>query len=269
MPEYEPRMAADKHMHDSAYAMEQLQKRVQRAWARALVQALTEPMDHGEQPDMRRPSAPIEQLAAYAAGEAWPVVERIVRPIFVSLAGPGPPSEKLLTERAPSLPPARPAVWLSTDEVAPVVGITAHTAPTPRKSRKESDCRPSHGGPLVVLPDGRRTSPQDRQRPSRRYLHVNRSIRPEGMWSARSPVARSTMAFARWFRSVGILVRLATWLGYGRDPVARRDRVPRVRREGPDPAWTINDRRRTLGPLLDPLGRRGGASVRRRDLLAA
>ena len=142
-------------------------------------------------------------------------------------------------------------------------------APTARKSRKESNCRPSHGGPLVVLPGGRRTSPQDRQRPSRRYLHVNRSIRPEGMWSARSPVARSTMAFARWFRSVGILVRLATWLGYGRDPVARRDRVPRVRREGPDPAWTINHRRRTLGPLLDPLGRRGGASVCRRDLLAA
>src|SRR5919199_4145570 len=78
-------------------------------------------------PGLARPSAPIEQPAAYAAGEAWPVVERLVRPIFVFLACPGPPSEKLLTERAPSLPPARPAVWLSADEVALVVGITAHT----------------------------------------------------------------------------------------------------------------------------------------------
>ena len=49
-------------------------------------------------------------------------------------------------------------------------------------------------------------------------------------------------SFARWLRSVGILVRFATSLGYSRDSVERRGRVPRVRREGPDPAWTINDR---------------------------
>ncbi len=60
-------------------------------------------------------------------------------------------------------------------------------------------------------------------------------------------------------------------LGYRCDRVERvaRGRVPRVRREGPDPARTVNDRTGPLGPLLDPLGRSGSASVRRGDLLAA
>lgn len=109
--------------------IEILRVRVQRDWALALVRALTEPTSDGDHGKGEAPTTPIEQLAARAAADAWPHVEELVRPIFESVAGDEIATGERLEElESPApVPPSRRAVWLSAEEAASVLGITAHT----------------------------------------------------------------------------------------------------------------------------------------------
>lgn len=108
--------------------MEEFRRRVQREWTRALVQALTEPIGQEQKPELDESMAPIEQLAAHAAADAWPAVERLVRPIFVTVSVRNPSQEEQAEDRPPpSSPPLGRRFGSPPTTLAPIVGITAHT----------------------------------------------------------------------------------------------------------------------------------------------
>lgn len=124
-------------------AMERFSERVQRDWRRAFVRALTEPATDREDGEPEVPSTPVDQLAARAVSIVWPHVEHLARPIFETTteihtrahipSEPAPPSA--------SVSGVRPVPWLSAEEVAPVLHMTAHTL---RRLARNGQC------PVVV-----------------------------------------------------------------------------------------------------------------------
>ncbi len=112
-----------------AIALEEFRERVQRQWRRALMDALTEPARDESDRDEPDGATPLGQLTAQAVARVWPEVEELVRPIFETGAVLAP--DRQAASRPTAVPPATPAVppaaWLSAEEVAPVLHITAHT----------------------------------------------------------------------------------------------------------------------------------------------
>lgn len=130
-------------VHRGTDPVEQFRERVQGHWRRTLVQALTEPMNEEQDGNPEVPSVPIDRLAAHVVSVVWPQVEELVRPIFEMTTEIGTRVEAPL-ETARSLPSSarvRPAAWLSAEEVAPVLQMTAHTL---RRLARKGEC------PIVV-----------------------------------------------------------------------------------------------------------------------
>lgn len=122
-------MRLEEDMQCGADPVERFSQRVQRDWRRAFVRALTEPATDQEDGTPEVPSTPIEQLAARAVSVGWPHVEDLVRPILqmateidIGADTPAEPAQSLA-----SVSRVRPAAWLSAEEVAPVLHMTAHT----------------------------------------------------------------------------------------------------------------------------------------------
>jgi hypothetical protein len=89
--------------------------------------ALSEPPR--DEPDRDDPdgATPLGQLAARAVARVWPEVEELVRPIFGTSAVLA--SDREAPSRPTAVPAAVPAIppaaWLSAEDVAPVLHITA------------------------------------------------------------------------------------------------------------------------------------------------
>ena len=125
----EGRVRIEEDVQRETDAAERFSERVQRDWRRAFVRALTEPATNQEDGERQVPSTPVEQLAARAVSVVWPHVENLARPIFETTTEVHIRAD---TPSEPATPSAsvsgvRPAAWLSAEEVAPVLHMTAHT----------------------------------------------------------------------------------------------------------------------------------------------
>ena len=122
-------MAGELGVRDATILLERLIERVKFDWRLAIVRALTEPMRNDEQPGESKAVTPIEVFAEHAVAEAWPHAESALRPMFESLGGADEFANQQATglDPVPAPAPKRPAVWLSAEETAARVGITAHT----------------------------------------------------------------------------------------------------------------------------------------------
>lgn len=133
-------MKLDEDAQRAGTAMERFRERVQGEWRRSLVRALTEPA-RAQDADVDLPATPLDELAARAVADAWPQVDVVMRPIFEKITEANVERD---TDMQPlPLPTARVprAAWLGAEEVAPVLGMTAHTL---RRLARTGDC------PVVV-----------------------------------------------------------------------------------------------------------------------
>jgi len=135
------RFEADVHRQTDPVA--RFSERVQRDWRRAFVRALTEPATEQEDGQCEVPSTPVEQLAARAVSVAWPHIENLTRPIFETTTESHVRGDARSEPAMPSgsVSSVRPAAWLSAEEVAPVLHMTAHTL---RRLARKGQC------PVVV-----------------------------------------------------------------------------------------------------------------------
>lgn len=126
---FEGEVTAGVERRGEAIALEEFRERVRRQWRRALMDALSEPPR--DEPDRDEPdgATPLGQLAARAVARVWPEVEELVRPIFETSAVLA--SDREAPSRPTAVPAAVPAIppaaWLSAEDVAPVLHMTAHT----------------------------------------------------------------------------------------------------------------------------------------------
>ena len=121
------------------------------SWARrTLVQALTEPVNDKQDGNQEIPSAPIDRLAAHAVSVVWQQVEDLVRPIFQVTTEVGTRVEAPPVTASSLRFPAgvRPAAWLSAEEVAPVLQMTAHTLRRLALKGELPNRRPANRGSL-------------------------------------------------------------------------------------------------------------------------
>jgi excisionase family DNA binding protein len=88
------------------------------------------------------PTTLIDRLAARVVADVWPLVDDRVRPLFETVEGREVDAEPSSQPApSPSDPGVRPAVWLSAEDVAPVLGMTAHSF---RRLARKGEC------PVVV-----------------------------------------------------------------------------------------------------------------------
>jgi hypothetical protein len=132
---FEGEVTAGVETPGEAIALEEFRERVQRQWRRALMDALSEPARDELDRDEPDGATPLGQLAARAVARVWPEVEELVRPIFETSAvlaldrqAPSRP-----TAVPPAVPAIPPAAWLSAEDVAPVLHMTAHTLRGPAR----------------------------------------------------------------------------------------------------------------------------------------